>query len=142
MGTAGDGPLWPRKFDPWNVLRLGDGEVLHRRWLKLGNADAEFEVLDREALTEAVGPHPLLQGVRQLTVTGLAEKPEVSERAGWARLDAPGFTAKLKSATIEVSGHELRIRLKGSPASHSPAPQPPGAGAAPHRAPGRPTSTG
>jgi hypothetical protein len=114
-GTTGDGPLWPRKFDPLNVLRLGGGEVLHRRWLKLGNADAEFEALDREALTEAVGPHPLLQGVRRLTVTGLAEKPEVHERAGWARLDAPGFTAKLKSATIEVSGHELRIRLKGAP---------------------------
>ena len=110
---AGDDPLWPQKFDPLNVLRLGGGEVLHRRWLKLGNADAEFEVLDREALTVAVGPHPLLQGVRQLTVTGLKEKPEVHERAGWARLEAPGFTAKLKQATVEISGHELRIRLKG-----------------------------
>ncbi len=108
---AGDDPLWPQKFDPLNVLRLGDGEVLHRRWLKLGNADAEFEVLDREALTVAVGPHPFLQGVRQLTVTGLPEKPEVHERAGWARLDLPGFTAKLKKATVEVSGHELRIKL-------------------------------
>jgi hypothetical protein len=108
---AGDDPLWPQKFDPLNVLRLGGGEVLHRRWLKLGNADAEFEVLDRESLTVAVGPHPLLQGVRQLTVTGLKEKPEVHERAGWARLEAPGFTAKLKKATVEVSGHELRIKL-------------------------------
>ncbi|MEA2690731.1 MAG: hypothetical protein QOJ16_118 [Acidobacteriota bacterium] len=135
-------PLWPQRFDPLNVLRLGEGEVLHRRWLKLGNGEAELEVLDRDALTEAVGPHPLLQGVRRLTVTGLVEKPEVHERAGWARLDAPGFTAKLKSATIEVSGHELRIMLKGAPASHSPAPQPPAAAAAPHREPKRPTSTG
>jgi hypothetical protein len=111
---ATDAPLWPQKFDPLNVLRLGGGEVLHRRWLKLGNAGAEFEVLDREALTEAVGPHPLREGVRRLIVTGLAEKPEVYERAGWARLEVPGFTAKLKSATIEVSHHELRIRLKGA----------------------------
>jgi hypothetical protein len=35
----------------------------------------------------------------------------VHERAGWARVDAPGFTAKLKSATIEISQRQLRIRL-------------------------------
>jgi hypothetical protein len=110
VSTAGE-PLFPEKFDPLNVLLVGHGDVLHRRWLKLTNESAEFEILDREALTTAVGPHPLLQGVRRLTVTGLAEKPEVHERAGWARLEAPGFTAKLKSATIEVSHHELRIRL-------------------------------
>ena len=121
-----------------NVLRLGEGEVLHRRWVKLGNVDAEIEVLDREALTGAVGPHPLLQGVRQLTVTGLAAKPEVTERGGWARLTAPGFTAKLKRATIEVSRHEVRIELKSAAA---PPARPPGAGAAPRREPGRPTST-
>jgi hypothetical protein len=128
---AGDEPLWPQGFDPWNVLRLADGEVLHRRWLKLGNGTAEFEVLDREALTQAVGPHPLLQGVRRLTVTGLPEKPEVRERAGWARLEVPGFTARLKSATVDVSGHELRIRLQaaapaqGAPKSNRSAPAPP-----------------
>jgi hypothetical protein len=89
--------------------------VLHHRWLKLGNGEAELEVLDREALTEAVGPHPILQGVRRLTVTGLAEKPEVHERGGWARIRVEGFTAKLKSATIDVTSHELRIRLSGPP---------------------------
>jgi hypothetical protein len=143
---AADDPLWPQGFDPLNVLRLGEGEVLHRRWVKLGNGDAEFEVLDREALTQGVGPHPILQGVRQLTVTGLPEKPEVREQGGWARLKAPGFTAKLKSATIEISHREVRIRLKGAavpPVSPraSPAP-PPGAAAAPHREPRPPTSTG
>ncbi|MEK6571528.1 MAG: hypothetical protein AABZ61_09170, partial [Bacteroidota bacterium] len=30
--------LWPQGFDPLNVHRVGDGEVLHMRWLKLGNA--------------------------------------------------------------------------------------------------------
>lgn len=110
VSIAGE-PLLLERFDPLNVLLFGDGEVLHRRWLKLANGSAEFEVLDREALTAAAGPHPVLQGVRRLIVTGLAEKPEVHERAGWARLEAPGFTAKLKSATIEVSHQELRIRL-------------------------------
>lgn len=146
---AADDPLWPQGFDPLNVLRLGEGEVLHRRWVKLGNGDAEFEVLDREALTQGVGPHPILQGVRQLTVTGLPEKPEVREQGGWARLKAPGFTAKLKSATLEISHREVRIKLKGaavppvSPRVSAPSPAPPpGAAAAPHREPGPPTSTG
>ena len=123
--TAGEEPLFPQRFDPLNVLLVRPGEVLHRRWLKVGNANAELEVLDREALTEAVGPHPILRGVRRLVVTGLPEKPEVHERGGWARIDVPGFTAKLKSATIDVTSHELRIRLNSPPKGSVPSPAPP-----------------
>ncbi len=120
---AADDPLWPQGFDPLNVLRLGEEEILHRRWLKLGNGNAQFEVLDREALTQGVGPHPILQGVRQLAVTGLPDKPEVHELGGWARLTAPGFTAKLKSATIEITHREVR-----NPAQRSKIAGPEGSG--------------
>ncbi len=31
-------PLWPQGFDPLNVTLVARGEILHRRWVKLGNA--------------------------------------------------------------------------------------------------------
>jgi hypothetical protein len=107
--VAGKEPLWPQGFDPWNVVILGDKEVLHTRWLKLGNGSGVVEVLGRLALTEAAGAHPLFNGVRQVIVTGLAD-PKVSQAGGKVTLEAPGLKASF-SGSIQRESNLVRVRL-------------------------------
>jgi len=91
---AGDSPFFPSRFDPLNVQIVGKGEVLHTRFLQLNG----IEILGRPALTEAVGEHPLFNGVRRVTLTGFKTKPEVKDD----RLAADGVTADLRGATVEI----------------------------------------
>jgi hypothetical protein len=107
--VASKEPLWPQAFDPWNVLILGDKEVLHTRWLKLGNGSGAVEVLGRLALTEAAGAHPLFNGVRQLIVTGLAD-PKVSQADGRVTLETQGVKATF-TGSVEHESNLVRIQL-------------------------------
>jgi hypothetical protein len=101
LETGPASPLFAQGFDPWNVERLGGAgaEVLHTRWLRLGNAAGFFEALDHGCLTESAGRHPLFSGVRRATVTGLEDEPRVDESNGRVRVDAKGLTLEFRGAT-------------------------------------------
>jgi hypothetical protein len=113
--AAHDVLLWPEVFDPSNVHRLSATEVLHTRWLVLSNAGSRLEVLDRSALSEGVGPHPLFNGVRRLTVTGLPGEPVVREVEGGVVIEAPGFAGSFAGARLERDGTTLVVRLVAAP---------------------------
>ena len=106
-------PLWPQGFDPLNVERLGGAEVLHTRFLKLGNSSASLEVLNRRALTEAAGAHPLFNGVRRLTVTGLPAEPTVNVPGEGHKVvvKADGFQAEVQDAVVNHSEKTVTITL-------------------------------
>jgi hypothetical protein len=107
---AGAEPLWPQGFDPLNVHRLSAGEVLHARWIRLGNAAGSIEVLNRSALTEAAGEHPLFNGVRRVVVAGLSAAPLVRDSAGVAMVQAEGVEVRLAgSARLDEGARTLRI---------------------------------
>lgn len=108
-------PLWPQGFDPSNVQQLGEGEVLHTRWLQLGNAAGTVEVLDRQALTEAAGAHPLFTGVRTVTVAGLPEHPVVRIHADDAiEITADGVTATFREAQVEMQLRGVVVTIRGN----------------------------
>ncbi len=106
----GSEPLWPQGFDPLNVERAGAGRVVHTRYLQLGNAAGQLEVLNAEALTDGAGPHPLFQGVRRVELTGLVE-PEVSEAEGKVSVRAPGLTLEFTGASVTRTGEMIAVRL-------------------------------
>ena len=70
-------PLSLHGFDPLNVSLVAKGEILHRRYLELGDKESSLKVLDAQVLTEAAGEHPLFNGVKELRMTGLAAEPKV-----------------------------------------------------------------
>ena len=107
--VAGKEPLWPQGFDPLNVRVVGKGDVLHTRWIKLGNGSGTCEVLGRASLTEAAGEHPLFQGVRRLVLAGL-KKPAVGESGGRVTIEGDGIKASF-TGTIEQSGESVIVRL-------------------------------
>jgi hypothetical protein len=98
-------------FDPLNVARLSSAQVLHRRFVKLGNDAGEFESLNQEALTESAGSHPLFSGVRRVTVTGLGELPAVDETGGAVALRVGELHLTFRGATVARDGQRITIRL-------------------------------
>jgi hypothetical protein len=109
--AAPGAPLFPQGFDPLNVHTVERGELLHARFLRLGNEAGMVEVLGRASLTEAAGAHPIFNGVRALTVTGLATEPTVTDTNGVVTVSAHGLRAELRGATVERAGQTVTVRL-------------------------------
>jgi hypothetical protein len=107
-------PLWPQNFDPLNMTVLGIGEVLHSRYLKLGNDDGTIECRGR-ALTQAAGNNPLVNGVRHLTITGLQRAPSISQSAGSVQVTADSVGADFRHAVVRTVGQKVTIEV-GAPA--------------------------
>jgi len=109
---AGSGaPLWPERFDPWNITPLDRRATLHRRWVKLANAAGGIEVLGREALTIAAGEHPLFEGVALVGLAGLASLPAISEDSGAVTVAGPGITARFRAVRVDTLGRTVTVRL-------------------------------
>jgi hypothetical protein len=104
-------PVFPQGFDPWNLERVSPSEVLHLRWLKLGNAAGSVEILDRKCLTEGSGKHPLFEGVRRATVTGLAAEPRVEEIPGRVKISAGGLNLEFRGSRVTRSGQTLTVTV-------------------------------
>lgn len=113
--AAAGAPLWPRRFDPLNLLKVDGERVLHTRWLVLGHDAARVEVMDHAALTTAAGEHPLFQGVSRLLVTGLPGPPEIAREGDVVRLEAPALEAEVRGASVERSGRRIVVRLPETP---------------------------
>lgn len=113
-------PVFPQNFDPWNVERLSASEVLHTRWLKLGNSSGSIEVLGRRCLTEATGKHPLFEGVRRVTVTGLPIEPRAEATPQTVRVTGDGVELEFRGARLRRSGQTLIVMATaGRPATGS-----------------------
>ncbi|MFN8574627.1 MAG: hypothetical protein U0132_21420 [Gemmatimonadaceae bacterium] len=108
---ASQGPLGLAGFDPLNVSRLTTTDILHRRYVKLGNAGGEMEAIDREVLTIGVGPHPLFNGVKRVLITGLPERPVLDDSVGVVALHIGEVKVKFTGATLKRSGRQMEIHL-------------------------------
>lgn len=102
-------PLFPQRFDPLNVERLSASEVLHKRFLRLGNAAGVLETLDLRCLTESAGGHPLFEGVKRVTVAGLLGEPAVEESGRGVKVSAPGVTLWFRGARATRSERAVTV---------------------------------
>jgi hypothetical protein len=113
--NADDGaPLWPQDFDPLNIRRVGATDVLHTRHLKLGNDAGAIESFHAYMLTTGAGAHPLFNGVRRLTLAGLAAEPVVREAEGKLTIEAAGVKAEFRGARLERAGQTLTVNLQAA----------------------------
>jgi len=78
-------------------------------------AAGSLEVLDARAVTESAGTHPLFEGVRRVTVTGVREEPEVRESATGVTLKATGVTAEFGGARLERKGRTITVLVSKGP---------------------------
>jgi hypothetical protein len=110
--TVEGSPLFPQGFDPLNVSRVGASEILHTRFLKLGNGAGSIEILARGSLTEGAGQHPLFNGVRRLTVAGLQSEPTVTTEGGRVRIVAQGLKGEFGGASVSRDTQTITIQLR------------------------------
>ena len=76
-------PMRVSGMDPSNLM-IVEGGVLHTRFVNIRHESGQLEMLtdrmdDIKALTEAIGPHPLMDGVLKLTIAGLDTLDVVSD---------------------------------------------------------------
>ena len=103
-------PLWPERFDPWNLTPLAAGEALHLRHLKLSGDRGRMEVLDRAALTRPAGAHPLFNGLREVVVAGLPDRPSIVARGDTLVVQAPGVSGSFTELVLEEAGTAVTLR--------------------------------
>jgi hypothetical protein len=109
--TADSGvALWPERFDPLNVVALEGGAIVHRRFLKLSKNGLAIEVLNRTALTESAGEHPLFNGIRRLVVSGLPGEPSVEEQPGHVVVTADGVRLEGRVRAVERNGQTILLK--------------------------------
>jgi hypothetical protein len=80
--------------------------------VKLATSSGSIEVLDWRALTESAGAHPLFEGVRRITVTGLPVEPTSSDSNGIVSIRAPGLTADFRAAALRRADRTLFVTLE------------------------------
>lgn len=106
---AGNEPLWPQGFDPMNITVLNEGDVLHTRFVKLGNNSGALNLVGGKALTSGAGEHPLFNGVREVVLTGIDEGDLVINETGLV-IRGNEITAEFSGKT-ERQGDEFTLFL-------------------------------
>ncbi|MFO8175785.1 MAG: hypothetical protein R6T96_15990, partial [Longimicrobiales bacterium] len=112
-----DSPLRARGLDPMNLHTVGEGQLLHTRWLKLGHPSGNAEVLDGSALTFGVDGDPLTQGFRRVMVTGLQGDLSVREEEGEVVIQADGFQGRFHEAEVSRRGEQITVLLSSGEGS-------------------------
>ncbi len=107
-------PLWVSGTDPSN-LRIVEGGVLHTRFVHIHHERGQVEMLtdrmdDVRALTVAVGPHPLMDGVLRLTIAGL-DALDVVPDGGTVNISGSGLTAQFTNATVDETDAQVTVYL-------------------------------
>lgn len=110
--SSASAPLFPQGFDPWNVHMLTDGEVLHTRYVKVGNDRGVLEVIGRATLTSPAGAHPMFNGIRTVTVAGLPSDLSVTRTTSGVSARAKGLTLELRTVSVDTSGTTITVRLQ------------------------------
>ncbi len=109
---AGTDPLFPQRFDPLNVFRVADLEVLHTRHIELGNESGHIELLNRSGLTLGNHGHPLFAGVLRLTATGLPAAPSVRDSSGTVLIEGDGISGRFEHARVETKDSVTVVILR------------------------------
>jgi len=106
-----DNLFWPSGFDPMNVTRLSEKEVLHTRMLHLSGQAGSFEAMDQTSLTVAKGPHPLYNGVIKIMVTGIEKEPDIEETKNKLLISTPKTKTCILNAEVERAERKVTVRL-------------------------------
>lgn len=115
-------PFRVQRFDPINLMVLDAGDIAHANFVTLAAPQGTVELNNpgfvrggfggTVGLTIPAGSHPLRQGVRRITIVGIAGAPQVGREEGTVTVEAPGVRIRLRGAEARAEGDLLRISVK------------------------------
>ena len=103
--------LRTKGMDPSNCMKLSDHDILHTRFLRLGNETTSIEMLEGTAMTHATGDHPLYSGFEEVVFAGLVKRPEVTVVGNQLRVNAMGLSIECSQALLTEHAKEWIIEL-------------------------------
>ena len=110
---AEGGPLWPQSFDPMSIRRVGSAALLHDRMLRASNENGFIDIFDQEALTIGYLDDPLGSGIREVRVSGIAERPALTSGEDIrVRMAAPGLELSFQNAHVVTNDREIVVRVR------------------------------
>jgi hypothetical protein len=98
-------------FDPQNMLQLGDGAILHTRWLHMCGADADL-VFNAAIVQEASRLRSVIGDAAAVRITAEGAELTVGDsprEVKSLKLESPGLTAGFGRAIIQRTGSVLTI---------------------------------
>jgi hypothetical protein len=126
--AEGAEPLRVESFDPVALEILDGGEALHPHRLILEADEGKIEVENPRftrgstqgvvALTAPAGAHPLLEGVRRVTVSGFSGKPRVKRDGGAVTLETEGLRLSFQRARLRTTDEEILVLLQPPEPAH------------------------
>ncbi len=123
--TVGDGaePFAVKRFDPINLFVLDAGEVAQANFITLAGPHGSIELTNPAfarqsfagtvAITVAAGPHPLANGIRQVTIVGVQDGPRVEREKDALTIVGKGLRLELRGADARADGETLRVTVPG-----------------------------
>ena len=94
-----------------NLRLLFENEVLHTRFLQLGNASGSLELLSLSAITRGSGQHPLFDGVQQVTIALHAPPTVLEDGDSLPRID-PAFHWRKARARFKSMARAIALTLE------------------------------
>ncbi len=123
-------PMAVGRFDPVNLLVLDGGEVVHPNFIALTLPQGSIELTNPAfargafggtvALTRGAGRHPLVDGIRALTIVGLGAAPKAEMNDGRLTIEAEGLRIALRDAVLTRDGETLRVAVPAKPPAAPP----------------------
>jgi hypothetical protein len=99
-------PLEPHGFDPMNLRVLESGEVLHQRFVRLGNPTGSFEVMGVPVLTFGE-PHPMQ--IKNAYIK-LPNAPS-AQRLNRIQLQHENLRLEFQNAQLELLDNAMRVTV-------------------------------
>ena len=94
--------LMPRGFDPMNIVVLGNGSILHKRFISLGGEAGKLDIWNHQALTIGSADSPMFGGLMQVVIRGLGDL-QISEKDGVVTISGEGIAAELKGRLLQTA---------------------------------------
>ncbi len=98
-------------FDPMNILKIGEKDILHLRMLALSGKNGQIQILGLPSVSLGQGPHPLFSGIKRLEIAGFTGTPEITEREGKLTMNTDSLKMTLTKASLSRKGSTIRIIL-------------------------------
>ena len=114
-------PLQLGRFATLNLFVLGNGQVVHAKFISLSDSNGSVELTNPDfawgsyggviGLTESAGRRPLGDGTRRLTVFGIRGQPKIERKDGTVAIEAPGVRLKWKGAEVVTEGATIKVKV-------------------------------
>ncbi|MBN2135076.1 MAG: hypothetical protein JW737_05055 [Acidobacteria bacterium] len=105
-------PLFPKGFDPMNIISVDKKRIIHKRFLKLGNKNSNLEMLNTSGITTGTDKHPLYYGITKAEFNLGKKQPTFEQQNTNLKITTDSLKLELNNVDITQDGKTYIVKLK------------------------------